>query len=181
MPFPLPNEPNVTVSHGALLVACHPQPLGAATLTVPAPPSDENDSLVGVMTRGGFEAVKFTVEELLPLTGSSTPDVTDAVLPTLAPFAVEQFKVALIVIAAEAPEASELNETVRLLPEPPHTPPPVDEHDTNISDEGRLSVTVIDDAGSGPLFVTVMVYATLLPTVMIVEEAVLLMARSAAP
>ena len=131
-------------SQGALLTACHPQPLGAVTITVPVPPSEANESLVGEMRFGGFEAVKLAVEELLPLAGSRTVEVTDAVLLTFALFATEQFRVATKVIVSEAPEASEENVTVRLLPEPPHTPPPVEEQDTNATGEGRLSVTVID-------------------------------------
>ena len=130
--------------HGALLTACHPQPLGAVTTAVPVPPSEANESLVGEMAFGGFEAVKLAVEELLPLAGSRTIEVTDAVLLTFALLATEQLRVATKVIVSEAPEASEANETMRLLPEPPHTPLPVEEQDTNATDEGRLSVTVID-------------------------------------
>jgi hypothetical protein len=133
------------------------------------------------MTRGGFEAVKFTLEELLPLTGSRTVEVTDAVLPMLCPFETEQSRLATIVMVAEAPEASELNETIRLLPEPPQTPLPVEAHDTNVSDAGRLSVTVIDEAESGPLFTRVIVYVTLLPAMIVPDEAALVTARSAAP
>ena len=125
--------------------------------------------------------MKFTLEELLALTGSRTIEVTDAVLPMLCPFETEQSRVATIVMVAEAPDASELNETIRLFPEPPHTPPPVEEHDTNVSDAGRVSVTVIDEAESGPLFTRVIVYVTLLPTVIVPDEAALVTPRSAAP
>ena len=180
VPFPLPDAPDVMVSHGSLLVACHGQLANVETITVPVPPSDANESLVGIMTKGGLEAVEFAVEELLPLTGSRSNEVTDAVLLTFAPFATEQLNVAMILIVAEVPDASELNETVRLLPEPPHRPPPVDEHDTNARDDGRLSVTVIDEAGSGPLFVTVIVYVTSFPAMMLAAVA-LVMAISAAP
>ena len=133
------------------------------------------------MTRGGFEAVKFTLEELLALTGSRTVEVTDAVLPMLCPFETEQSRLATIVMVAEAPDASELNETIRLLPEPPQTPLPVEAHDTNVSEAGRVSVTVMDEAESGPLFTRVIVYVTLLPTVIVPDEAALVTARSAAP
>ena len=125
--------------------------------------------------------MKFTLEALLPLTGSRTIEVTDAVLPILCPFKTEQSRLATIVMVAEAPEASELNETIRLLPEPPQRPLPVAAHDTNVSDAGRLSVTVIDEAESGPLFTRVIVYVTLLPTVIVPDEAALVTARSAAP
>jgi hypothetical protein len=68
-----------------------------------------------------------------------------------------QFKDATIVATAEAPAAIELNVTTRLLPEPPQTPPAVDEHETNVSEAGKLSVNVIDVAVSGPLLVKVIV------------------------
>lgn len=145
------------LSHDALLVATQPQPAGAVTLTVPSPPSDEYDSLVGVIIRAGFEAVKVIVEELLPLTGSVTAPVTEAVLLTMAPFATEQLSVATNVMVAEAPDPSVANETLRMLPRPPHTPPPVDEHIENVTDAGRVSLTEIDDAGSGPRLVRVIV------------------------
>ena len=133
------------------------------------------------MVRGGLEAVKFTLEELFPLTGSRTGEVTAAVLPMINPFETEQSSRATIVIVAEAPEASEANETMRLLPLPPQTPLPVEEQEIKLSDPGRLSVTVTDEAGSGPLFVRVIVYVTLLPATIVADEAVLLIARSAAP
>jgi hypothetical protein len=170
------------VSHESLLIACHTQPVGAVTLTIPSPPSDAKFSLVGEIMRGGFETVKFTLDVLLPLTGSRRAADADAVLPTTVPFATEQFSATVIVIVAEAPEASDVNVTLRLLPIPPQTPPPVEEHITNVTDAGRLSVTVIVDAGSGPLFVRVMVYVTMLPTTMgEAGETVLLIERSAAP
>ena len=34
-PFPVPDAPDVTVSHGALLFAVHVQPAPAVTVTVP--------------------------------------------------------------------------------------------------------------------------------------------------
>jgi hypothetical protein len=43
---------------------------------------------------------------------------------------------------------------MRSLPDPLQTPLPVEAHDTNASDPGRLSLTVIDVAESGPLFTT---------------------------
>ena len=169
------------VRNVALLTACHAQPAGKVTLTCPAPPSDAKDALVGLITAGGFEAVKLAVEELLAFDGSRTGEVTDAVLPIIVLSATAQLRVATNVIVAEAPDASEVNETVRLLPVPPQTPPAVDEHETKVSEEDRLSVTVIDWAGSGPLFVTITVYVTLLPTVIVGDDAVFATARSAAP
>ena len=38
-PVPLPLAPEVTVSHAALLVAVQPHPVGAVTVTEPAPPA----------------------------------------------------------------------------------------------------------------------------------------------
>ena len=61
------------------------------------------------------------------------------------------------VIVADAPEASELNVTVRLLPEPPQTPPPVAAQDMDVVEAGRLSVTTVEAAMPGPLLVTVIV------------------------
>ena len=40
VPLPLPVAPDVTVIHDALLTAVHPQPLPAATPTLPEPPLD---------------------------------------------------------------------------------------------------------------------------------------------
>jgi hypothetical protein len=125
--------------------------------------------------------VKFTDEELLALTGSRTTEVTVAVLPMLSPFETVHSSLATIVIVAEAPDASELNVMLRLLPEPLQTPLAVEPQDTKDSDAGKLSVTDIVEAGSGPLFERVIVYATLLPAVMVGDEDVLVIVRSAAP
>ena len=38
--MPVPLAPEVTVIHDALLTAVHPQPLPAATVTLPGPPLD---------------------------------------------------------------------------------------------------------------------------------------------
>src|SRR5689334_15276224 len=99
---------------------------------------------------GGLETVKLTLEELFIFEGSRTGDDTVAVLPTTCPFGSAQLTVALIVITAEALAAIELNETVRLLPDPPHTPPAVDEQEENVTAAGRLSVTTTEVAASGP-------------------------------
>ena len=47
VPFPLPLEPAVTVSHDALLVVVHGQPGPAVTPTPPVPPLDGTLALVG--------------------------------------------------------------------------------------------------------------------------------------
>src|SRR4029453_2150090 len=181
VPLPIPPDPEVIVSHESLLIACHPQPAGVVTLMVPFPPLAEKDALVGEIIRGGFEAVKFTLEELLPATGSRTTEVTDAVLLTVWPLVTVQFRVATIVVTADEPAAKEANVTTRLLPEPPQTPPPVDEHETKLSEAGKLSVNVIELAVSGPLLDKVIVKVTLLPTTIVPEDATLTTLRSAAP
>jgi hypothetical protein len=77
------------------------------------------------MTGDGFEAVTFAVAELLFATGSGVDELTVAVLLIAAPLASEQFTLATRVMVADAPAASEVKLTVRLLPDPPQTPPPV--------------------------------------------------------
>jgi hypothetical protein len=167
VPLPVPLAPELIVIHESLLIACQPQPAGAVTLTVPSPPSAVNDCSVGKMVRGGFEVVKFTLAELFAVDGSRTGEVTAAVLPTLTPLDTEQFKLATIVIVSEPPAESVLNETIRLLPVPLQTPLPVETQDTKVSDPGKLSVTVTEAAGSGPLFTRVIVYVTLLPATIV--------------
>lgn len=50
VPFPLPLEPAVTVSHAALLVVVHPQPVAVDTATlIPVAPDAGTDWLVGLM------------------------------------------------------------------------------------------------------------------------------------
>ncbi len=44
-PEPVPLAPDVTVSHDALLLAVHPQPLVAVIVTEPVPPADGSDWL----------------------------------------------------------------------------------------------------------------------------------------
>jgi hypothetical protein len=46
-PFPLPLEPDVIVTHGALLVAVQAHPPPAVTVTLPVPPPDPTDWLCG--------------------------------------------------------------------------------------------------------------------------------------
>jgi hypothetical protein len=45
VPVPVPLAPDVTVSHDALLLAVHPQPLVAVMVTEPVPPADGSDWL----------------------------------------------------------------------------------------------------------------------------------------
>jgi len=48
-PFPVPVAPDVTVIHGALLVALHAQPVPAVTVTVPVVASAETFWLEGAI------------------------------------------------------------------------------------------------------------------------------------
>ena len=43
VPVPVPLAPDVTVSHDALLLAVHPQPLVAVIVTEPVPPAEGSD------------------------------------------------------------------------------------------------------------------------------------------
>jgi hypothetical protein len=110
-----------------------------------------------VITGGALEAVVVAVAELLAVSGSGVKELTVAVLLITVPSATEQFTVATKVMLSDSPDARDANVTVRLLPEPPQTPPPVEEHETKVVSAGRLSVTVTDVAVAGPLFVTVTV------------------------
>src|SRR5689334_22841358 len=124
--------------HAAWLVACQGQFVGNITCTVAVPPSLEKVSPVGTSEAGGLDAVKFTEVELLPLAGSRVAAVTEATLAIVAPLATVQLTVAVSVTVADVPEAIELKETVRLLPEPPQTPPPVAVQLTKVTAAGRL-------------------------------------------
>ena len=106
---------------------------------------------------GGFEAVAVAVLESLFGSGSGVEELTVAVLLITVPSATEQLTLATKVMVSDAPDGRSANVTVRLLPEPPQTPPPVEEQEIKVVSGGRLSVTVTDVAGSGPLLVTVTV------------------------
>ena len=51
VPLPVPLEPAVTMIHGAPELAAHRQPAGAVTVTLPVPPVEGTDWLVGVMVK----------------------------------------------------------------------------------------------------------------------------------
>ena len=104
---------------------------------------------------GGLEAVVVAVAESLVVSGSGVNELTVAVLLIAVPSATEQLTLATKVMVSDCPEVSSGNVTVRLLPEPPQTPPPVEEQETKVVSAGRSSVTVTDVAVSGPLLVTV--------------------------
>ena len=105
---------------------------------------------------GGLAAVTVVVAELLLVLGSGVAEATVTELAIIAPFVDGQFTLATNVTVPDAPTASELKVTVRLLAEPPHTPLPVAAHETNVTEAGRLSVTTTDPALPGPRLVTVM-------------------------
>src|SRR4029077_4985985 len=110
-----------------------------------------------VMVGGGLETVVVAVAELLLVSGSNVRALTVAVLLITVPSATEQFTFATKVMVSDSPDAKDANVTVRLFAEPPQTPPPVEEQETNVVSAGRSSVTVTDVAVSGPSLVTVTV------------------------
>ena len=86
---------------------------------------------VSARSADGFETVTDTVAKLFVELGSTgLVACTRALLLITVPFAVPAATFATSVTVAEAPEASEPNETVRLLPDPPHVPPPVELQET---------------------------------------------------
>ena len=100
--------------------------------------------------------VVVAVAALLFKLGSNNAELTSAVLLSTMPSCAVAFTAAIKVIVSDAPTASELKVTVRLLPAPPQTPP-VEEQETNAVKGGRMSVTVTVVAGSGPLLAIVIV------------------------
>ncbi len=101
--------------------------------------------------------VSVTLLVLFRVLGSGVAALTSAVLAIFVPPATPALICATSVIAAVVPDASVPNVTVRLLPAPPHIPPFVASHETNVTCDGRLSVATTDCAGLGPLLVTVIV------------------------
>ena len=110
-----------------------------------------------MITGAGFEAVVVTIAELLFVAGSGIDELTVAVLLISVLLATRQFTEVTRVTVADAPAASEAKVTVRLLPEPPQTPPPVGEHETKVVEAGKLSINVTSAAVPGPLLATVIV------------------------
>ena len=100
------------------------------------------------------------VLELFPGFVSGVLLETEALLLIVAPSAVAALTLATIVIEAEAPDASDAKDTVRLLPEPPQIPPPVEVQEIKLTSAGRLSVTITEVASLGPLLVTLTLYVT---------------------
>ena len=110
-----------------------------------------------VIVGAGLLVVVMAVELLLAESGSDVSDVIEAVLLITTLPATLQFTVAVNVIVADPPLARDANVTVRLFPEPPQTPLPVDEQVPNVTCDGRLSVTTTFVAVDGPELRTVRV------------------------
>ena len=108
-----------------------------------------------VIERSAEDTVVVAVAESLALFGSVVAELTVAVFEMLAP--PVPFTVPTIVIVADAPTLREEKLTVRLFPEPLHTPPPFEMQETNVRLDGRLSVTTTFEAVPIPLFVTLIV------------------------
>lgn len=157
--MPVPPALAVMISQVALLTAVQLQPLGVVTPTLPVPPLAGKDWLVGEIAVG-FDAVVVAVAELLVGLGSEEVELTVAMLLIVAPLVTEQLTWVTKVMVADAPGINEEKVTVRLLPEPPQTPPPAALHETKVTADGRLSVTVTEDAVFGPLLVAVIVYVS---------------------
>src|SRR5437879_1365164 len=103
------------------------------------------------MTGAGLEAVTEKVDELLLGFGSAGDELkaTEPVLLMMVPFGTAQFSAATSVTFAMPPPGNWEKATLRLLPDPPQTPPPVEAQDTNVVFAGRLSVTVTLEAALG--------------------------------
>jgi hypothetical protein len=110
-----------------------------------------------VITGGRFEAVVVAIAELLFVMGSGVDELTIDVLLNTVLLATERFIEPTRVVVADTPAAIEVKVTVRLLPEPAQTPPPVEEHETKVVEAGRLSVTVTSAASPGLLLATMIV------------------------
>src|SRR5947207_13867171 len=133
---------------------------GADRLTVklrvvaPLLPSFPAASLIDKRGNGALTRV-IAVAELFAVLKSGVAELTDAVLLIVVsdgPFAVTKR-----VMSSDEPLAREEKLTVRLLPEPPHTPPPDEVQEINVTVAGRLSVTATFWATATPLFVTTIV------------------------
>src|SRR6266498_3023492 len=94
------------------------------------------------------------VVELFPVLESGVAELIVAVLLMVIP--TGPLAVATSVIVADEPLATEVNVTMRLLPEPSHWPP-VELHETNVTEDGKVSVTVTFCATAAPLLVKVSV------------------------
>ena len=83
----------------------------------------DGSAAVPVIMGGGLEAVVVVVAESLVVLGSRLEALTVAVLLITVPSTTEQFTLATRVMVSVSADASDANVIVRLLPEPPQTPP----------------------------------------------------------
>jgi len=114
-----------------------------------------------VILGAGLLAVVVALATLLFGFGSGVEELnTVAVLPMIVPFATEQFTWATIVIMAVVPGGIDANVIVRVWPDPPHTPPPVESHETKVVLAERTSITETEVAVAGPALVTTIVLVT---------------------
>ena len=150
----MPLPPEVMRIKLELLTAVQAQPLGMDKFTLPNPVSEVKD-LLTAESEAGLEAVLARVAELLLRSGSGIAELTAAVLLIRLPLATKQLTLATKVMVTDFPASSESKVIVRLLPVPPHTPPPVASQEKKVVEPGRLSVTTTGTAVFGPLLVTV--------------------------
>src|ERR1051326_7164759 len=87
------------------------------------------------------------VLKLLPRFGSAVVLETNAIFDRSVPLATVESTVATKVTTAEAPDGNDAKVIVRVLPDPPHVPPPVEEQETNMTSAGRGSCSVTAAAG----------------------------------
>ena len=117
-----------------------------------------------VILGAGLLATVVAVATLLLGLGSGVAELnTVAVLPMIVPLDTEQFTLATIVITAVDPDARDANVIVLLFPDPPHTPPPVELHETKVVLAESTSVTVTDVAVAGPALLITMFFVTCEP------------------
>ena len=116
----------------------------------------------GHVIRGaGLVATVVAVDTLLLGLLSGVAELnTVAVLLMAAPAAAEQLTRAMIVMSAVVFGASDAKVTVRVLPDPPQTPPPVELHETKVRLPEMTSVTVTEVAVAGPRLVTRILFVT---------------------
>jgi hypothetical protein len=112
------------------------------------------------MNGGWLKAIAVVIEVLSLGFASGDAELALTVLMSGVPVPTGHSTIPIIVITACPPAGSDVNVAVMSAPEPSHTPPVVDEHENRLTPAGRLSVTTTDRAGSGPAFLTVIVYMT---------------------
>src|SRR6185503_16416508 len=114
-----------------------------------------------VIRGGGLTAIVVAVDMLFSGLLSGVEELkTDAVLLKKAPAAAEQLTRATMIISAGVFGASDAKVIVRVLPDPPQTPPPVELQETKERLPERTSVTVTERAVAGPALLTVILLVT---------------------